>query len=286
MKETEATYASATGIRIHRRVFAPESRPAKGILVLIHGLGEHTGRYSSIAEAMTEQCGLICSGVDLPGHGFSPGKRGHISSLEIIHTLVTETRDFLLSQLPDSDAEPPTILLGHSMGGLLALDYLNQHPNKFTHSWINSPPLAAGHDRSRTILAIARKLDRLWPSMTLSNKIRHRDCFEETDPAFVKTHTKHCHRRISARLGVLLMNAASRLNSDPNPLPANLHYLMTQGEADRICPPVPNKAFFDKLPIPDKTWHLFPNLLHECCRKTEVLTAATKWINAQLEKNS
>lgn len=281
MKESAATYASSTGLLLHRRIFTPESRPAKGILVLIHGLGEHAGRYSSIMEALSEGCGLLCAGIDLPGHGDSPGRRGHISSLDLIHTLVTETRDFLLSHLPKSETSPPAILFGHSMGGLLALDYLSRHPEKFTHSWINSPPLAPGHNRSRAILAIARRLDQLWPSLTLGNNIRLRDCFEETDSVFVKKHTRNCHRRISARLGVLLIDAAGRLNQNPNPLPAKLHLLMTQGGSDRICPPAPNEAFFQKLTLPDKTWHLFPNLLHECCRKPEVLRTASDWINAR-----
>ena len=282
MKETDAPYTSSIGLRINRRVFTPESRAQAGVLVLVHGLGEHTGRYTSIIESLAENCGLLCAGVDLPGHGDSVGKRGHIATLADVHTLVSETRDFLLSKIPSNGDPVYTAIFGHSMGGLLTLDYLQQHPGMFTHAWISAPPLAPGHNRSRLILNFARTLDRFWPTYTLHNGLRRVDCFDETDPQFIKRHTLNCHRRISARLGVLLIDAAERLNRSPDPLPPDLHLLMTQGGDDRVCPPEPNHHFFKKLPLTDKTWQEFPGLLHECCRKPEVLSFVTEWFQKEV----
>jgi acylglycerol lipase len=282
VKETDAPYTSSIGLRIHRRVFTPGSRDSVGVLVLVHGLGEHTGRYTSIIEALSDGCGLLCAGVDLPGHGDSVGKRGHIAALTDVHTLVSETRDFLLSQIPSHGDLVFTAIFGHSMGGLLTLDYLHHHPGKFTHAWISAPPLAPEHNRSRLILSFARKLDCLWPTYTLHNGLRRTDCYDETDPEFIKQHTRNCHRRISARLGVLLLDAADRLNSSPDPLPNDLHLIMTQGGDDRVCPPEPNHIFFKKLPLPDKTWQVFPGLLHECCRKPQVLDLVTEWFQKEM----
>lgn len=110
-----------TGMRgnLHARFWRPDAGEVHGCVVIVHGLGEHGQRYQTLAQRLASG-GWATLTADLPGHGQSPGRRGHIRSYR---RMLVEIATMLRSAA-DRAAGVPLVLLGHSMGGNLAANYI------------------------------------------------------------------------------------------------------------------------------------------------------------------
>src|SRR6185503_5899895 len=115
------------GLTLQGRVWAAE-RP-RGLVAIVHGLGEHSGRYAALASDLVS-ARFTAVALDLPGHGQSPGPRGDIPSWTQVRDQVVPAMFTTLASLPGQPAELPRVLLGHSMGAVFALDYAIAHPRE------------------------------------------------------------------------------------------------------------------------------------------------------------
>ncbi|HEX6506540.1 MAG TPA: alpha/beta fold hydrolase, partial [Chloroflexota bacterium] len=80
VRHITGSFGGASGEELFEQRWVPE-QPARAVVAIVHGLGEHSGRYSTVIDALTPR-GYIISSFDLRGHGRSPGARGHITSWE------------------------------------------------------------------------------------------------------------------------------------------------------------------------------------------------------------
>jgi alpha-beta hydrolase superfamily lysophospholipase len=111
------------------------AKPENNIIIaMIHGLGEHIGRYNHWAEKFQEYNYAFC-GFDLYGHGQSDGKRGSIPSMEFLFDSI----DFFLEHLENEFPGKPIVLYGHSMGGNIVANYLLNRPSKIAGCILTSP---------------------------------------------------------------------------------------------------------------------------------------------------
>ena len=125
MKHVETKWKSSDNLEIYAQGWIPEDKPAKAVICLVHGIGEHTLRYRDTAKALCEE-GYILFGADMRGHGKSGGKRGHFPSIGAIHGDIDQVLDHARSLFPGL----PHFLYGHSLGGILVLHYgLLSKPN-------------------------------------------------------------------------------------------------------------------------------------------------------------
>ncbi len=121
------------GMRLYYRYWIPDE--PKKILCIIHGHGEHSGRYRMMAtKLMEKQIAVYC--MDLRGHGKSQGKRGHAKSLELLLSDIEE----LLKAARVQDLESPLFLMGHSMGGNLVANYMIANDSREISGFILSAP--------------------------------------------------------------------------------------------------------------------------------------------------
>jgi alpha-beta hydrolase superfamily lysophospholipase len=282
MIEKVIHYRSRIGMEIARREFVPvESEAIRGGVVLLHGIGEHTARYGEVMRRLTDR-GVVCAGVDWPGHGISPGKRGHIDSLETVHTLVRETAAHVRVRLQESGTPPVIGLVAHSMGALLALDFLGRFPGDFAFAWVNAPPLDPGGKRGRAYIGFARSMEALFPRWTVHNGVKPSMCFDTGDRELALEARKFCHSRISLRLGLTLLKTARRVRDSSHRFNESLQLFVTQGGADPVCSPRLTRAWFETLDLGGKTYREFPDQRHECWRAEEVVQAAVEWMDGRL----
>src|SRR5512136_1923408 len=165
MKITEWTWKSFDGLDMYGRAWAPDGAP-KAAILLVHGLGEHVGRYDHVATALTEK-GYAMLGSDLRGHGKSGGPRGHTRSYE---ALLDDIADFS-HQTNERYPDLPVYLYGHSLGGNLVLNYvLRRKPDLkgviATDAWLKMAYEPAAYQ-----LALARLMIGIFPAFTQPNNL-------------------------------------------------------------------------------------------------------------------
>ena len=163
MKTFQAALTSNDGIDFFVRGWEPDAKP-KAVIALIHGVGEHTGRYEHVAKAMTD-AGYAMVGFDLRGHGKSGGVRGHFPSLDAV---MQDIRKFLIF-LTERYSDIPHFLYGHSLGGLLVLTYALKYKSGLKGVISTSPGLRSQIHEQKLKVIMAKLLGSLVPTAQVAN---------------------------------------------------------------------------------------------------------------------
>ena len=174
MKHVEFSMTATDKLSLFGRRWVPDSgtENVKGLLCLVHGYGEHSGRYHHVAQALTD-AGYAVVGLDLRGHGESDGARGDTpsyneQSLDDIGTLIRAAQ----TQLPGL----PTFIYCHSMGGGMGLAYvLRRSPQQIVGMVCSSPWLRLAAPTPKWQRGLVRALARIRPSGTISTKSKDAD---------------------------------------------------------------------------------------------------------------
>jgi alpha-beta hydrolase superfamily lysophospholipase len=196
MTYDETCLIAADGQRLQAYEWAPEATP-RAAVCLVHGLGEHAGRYAHVAQAFAD-AGFGTLAFDLRGHGRTPGPRGHAPSFDV----VMDDIGLLLEQAAQGFPATPRFLYGHSLGGSLVLNYALRRQPDVAGVVATSPGLRPARPISWTTRAAARLARRVWPSWRLPNGLDVEGI--SRDPAVVARYDADplVHSRVSARFGL------------------------------------------------------------------------------------
>ena len=175
------SFRGADGLALHFHAWtAPEPRAA---LLVSHGLGEHAGRYSTLAADLVAR-GVSVYAPDHRGHGRSPGRRGHVGGFA---ELVADFEAFRRHVAADLAPGLPVFLLGHSLGGLVAIRHLEEHPEAgYAGAVLSAPLLGVALRPPAWKTSLAGLLSRLLPSLRLRNGVDAADL--STDDAVVAAY--------------------------------------------------------------------------------------------------
>jgi alpha-beta hydrolase superfamily lysophospholipase len=251
--------------------------PARGVVLLVHGLGEHAGRYAHVARHLNDW-GWKVQAYDQFGHGESPGKPG---------TLTTPTR--LLDDLADMvdrtrAAMPPAqsllLLLGHSMGGAVVADFVAQGIREVQGLVLSSPALDAGMSGAQR--ALAAVLARAAPGFTIGNGLQAERI--SRDPAEVAAYRAdpRVHDRISGRLAHYIASAGPRALAETGGW--RLPTLLLYAGSDALVDPAGSRRFAAAAPPAAVTACEFPAHYHEIFNEIErapVFDALRAWLDAR-----
>lgn len=256
------------------RDWRPAQATGRGVY-LLHGLGEHSGRYDALARRLCAR-GWQVRAHDHVGHGRSSGARGVIQRQEQLAEHATQLVDAFAAEL---DHAP--VLLGHSMGGTLAADVALHRGAKISALVLSSPALAPGVNRGRRMLV--RLMGRVAPGLAVANGIDPQQLSH--DPAMVKAYVDDplVHRRICARLARWIFDtgAAARRDSAKLTLPT----LLLVAGADALVNPDGSRLFADGAPSSLVTLHWYATLRHEIFNerepdRTRVLEDLEGWLDS------
>ena len=216
-----------------KSIFARSWTPAKDgafTILLVHGLGEHSGRYERWAELFTEK-GFNVLALDLCGHGKSDGKRGHVKSIE----KYLEDIDLLFSEGKKLFPESKFVLYGHSMGGNLVLNHVISRNHPIAALISTSPWLKLTNPPSEILISIVSVLKKLFPSFCIPNGLNSEDISH--DPEVIRNYPSDPlnHNKISFRLFYEIQQAG--LHALRNVYKINYPFLLMHGTADNITSP-------------------------------------------------
>lgn len=205
----------------------------KGKVFIVHGIGEHIGRYKRL-EGFLVNDGFLVEGVDLIGHGQTSGKRGDIPSFELQFEIFDEAIKF--------NPNEKIYLLCHSLGGLIGIRYLEERKGLFKKAIVSSGIFYFDQSSLQKFLKIISEiLFKISPSFTLDNRIDVNELSRNSEEIKKYVVDPLVHRKISIRLfKEILKNCEIVLNkTDEAPI------LILYSEFDKIIPPISSKLLYD-----------------------------------------
>lgn len=248
----------------------------RGVVLLVHGLGEYAGRYDHLAGQLNDW-GFAVRGYDQYGHGESGGPRG---GLPTDSRLLDDLTDIVDSTRSRMDPHTPLILLGHSMGGLVAARFVALGLRPVQALVLSSPALDPGLNAIQKLLLAV--LPKIAPNLRIGNGLDA--SLISHDPAVVAAYQadKLVHNRVSARLARFIADggAATLAQAASWSVPTLLLY----AGADRLVNPAGSRAFAAAAPKTVLSAHCFEALYHEIFNELDaapVFAALKQWLDAR-----
>ena len=274
-ESTLSSFISSDGQTLAVQDWLPTSgEPVRGLVLVVHGLGEHAGRYDAIAKRLNAW-GFAVRGYDQLGHGDSAGVRGGLPTdtrlLDDLADLVDDTRRRMA-------ADVPLILLGHSLGGLVAARLVSLQMRPVDALVLSSPALDAGMNAFQKFLVAV--LSRLSPDLRIGNGLN--PLFLSHDPEMVRAYNadRLVHDRISARL--------ARFIADAGPATLSLAArwtvptLLLYAGDDHLVNPAGSRRFAKVTPKQVVSSVCFEDLYHEIFNEPDaapVFATLRRWLD-------
>jgi len=276
MSYFEFKIESYDGLKLHGQGWVPDAG-IKAVVCLVHGLGEHGGRYGHVGEAFNQE-GYALVSFDLRGHGRSEGKRGHSPN----YTALTDDISQLLERAKERYPDLPVFLYGHSLGGNLVIHYALRRLPKLAGVIATAPLLRTAVKPPAWKRAMLRAMVGVWPSLSISSGLEV-DALSR-DSKVVQTYRNDplTHDRISARLTMDMLRYGEWNMMHAADLPCPL--LLMHGNADRITSAKASREFALRADAACtlKIWNGFFHELHNEPGKQDVLDYMLDWLDHAL----
>jgi alpha-beta hydrolase superfamily lysophospholipase len=259
-----------------RGLISSPGEKMRAVIIFVHGLGEHLHRYSDWFGSLAKE-GIGFTGVDLPGHGLSDGKRGHINSFAVTDEMIDIIHDSVKKTFPGI----PVFFYGHSLGGGIVLDYIIRRKPGIRGAIITSPWLRLSFQPGKAKLLLASITKNILPGLIQPSGlvVEHISHDEEvvrkykTDPLV--------HDRISVALFDSAMKAGKHTLEHASELKTPL--LLMHGTDDRICSPEGSRLFASASELVElKMWEGGFHELHNEFFKKDVFTSIIGWVNKKI----
>ncbi|HNR41183.1 MAG TPA: lysophospholipase [Bacteroidales bacterium] len=244
----------------------------KAVIIMVHGLGEHIGRYSFLADIfMKNEIGF--AGADLPGHGRSDGSRGYIRDYGLLYEML----DILQADCRKIFPGIPLFLYGHSLGGGIVLSYLLKKNPPVNGAIVTSPWLKLSDEPSPFKKKLAALAGKILPSVTIPNGIDPQDISNDSNVVKEYNDDPLNHDRISLSLATGAFRAAGGAIREAHLLTKPL--LLMHGSDDRICSPEGSTEFAAASRKAElKIWKGGFHELHNDLNRSEVIDYVISWI--------
>ena len=249
---------------------------AKSVLIIAHGLGEHSGRYGNLLKSF-ENKGISVFAIDHRGHGKSDGKRGHIDSfMDYVYDL-----KLFIEFIKDENRGLPIILFGHSMGGVIASKYAMTYPDDLTMLVLSSPGFEPAFKVPAWKNSIASFFSSRIASLTFSNGLAVAGLSHDAKAIEEYENDPLVHGKITARWAVEFLRTSRECLNNAGNLKKPL--LVFHGNADPLTSHKAAENFYHKASSAVKKIFIYEGLFHETINETEterekVLQDITGWI--------
>ncbi len=272
MKHVEFEWKTGNDPQLYAQAWQPETEPV-AVVCLVHGLGEHSGRYAHLADFFC-QVGYILLTFDLRGHGRSQGQRGHASDFGVLLDDISHLLEEAAKRYPGR----ARFLYGHSLGGSLVLDYALRRRPQLAGVIATGPGLRTAFEPPAWKVTLGKIMYRLWPALSMSNELDRQGL--SRDPKVVRAYNSDplVHDRVTARLGIDLLQSGLWAMEHAAEFPLPL--LLMHGAADRITSAQASREFAakagDRCNL--KIWDGLYHEIHNEPEKEQVFAFLLEWL--------
>jgi acylglycerol lipase len=277
VKHREGKFKGYKGLSLYYQCWLPDKSP-KAVLLVAHGLAEHSGRYKNLVSYFVPK-GYAVYTFDYRGHGKSEGLRSYVDRFS---DYLADIKIFF-DKVRKEQRRAKIFLVGHSMGGTLAVPYAIEHQQELAGVITSAPSLVASSTVSPALIAIAGVVSALVPKVgvtvldasTISRDKAVVDAYVN-DPLVFRG-------KIPARTGAELAKMWKTL---PEEMPKiKLPILIMQGTADRLSDPASSKLLYKRVGSKDKTLKLYKGFYHEIFNEPQhkqVMADMAAWLKEHL----
>lgn len=277
MKTAKWHWKSQDGLEMYAQSWEPDDEP-KAVVSLVHGLGEHIGRYTHVAAALNK-AGYALAGYDLRGHGKSGGPRGYTPSYDALMDDTAQFINLVAGRYPGL----PRFLYGHSMGGNLVINFALSRDAELVGVIATGPWLKLKFQPPPSKVLLGKMIGKLVPTFSQANGLETEALSRDPEVVHAYVNDPLVHDKISARLFVDMVEKGlwALGHAAENSLPL----LLMHGGADRIISSEASEQFAasagDKV-----TLHIWNGLYHEIHNEPEqdeVFAFMIEWMDTQLK---
>jgi acylglycerol lipase len=277
MQHIEGEFPGYQNLNLYYQGWLPPNKP-RAILLVAHGLAEHSGRYLNLANHFVPQ-GYAIYSFDYRGHGRSPGLPGYIERFAYYINDLQAFRDMVRKKHQDSKF----FLFGHSMGGTITITYAIAHQDELDGLLVSGATLQAGTSVSSVMILAAKILSRLLPKAGL-DVIDAATISRDPDVVAAYVNDPLVYRgKIRARLGAEFLKAIQQLPVQMAQI--NLPILIMHGTADRLSEPGGSQILYQGVSSRDKTLKLYDGFYHEIFNEPggqQVFADIGAWLDAHI----
>lgn len=275
MKHQEGYLKDVRGANSYYQFWLPESEP-KAILLVVHGLAEHSGRYMNVVNYFVP-LGYAVYGVDHVGHGKSDGARVYVERFRDF----TKTLKRYIDMIRGWQPERPIFLVGHSMGGLISAAYLLEYQDEVSGAVFSGPSIKVPATLSQPIIFVGKIFSIIMPKTGLTQLGAEGI---SRDPAVVEAFVNDplvYTGKITARLGAEILKTMRRVTEHATEI--KLPIMIVQGSDDKFVDPDGAQLLYDSVGSVDKTIKIYDGFYHEVFNEPEherVLDDVKTWLEA------
>lgn len=278
MQQSHGYLEGVGRLRLHYRTWeVPDPRAA---ILVVHGLFEHSGRYEELGDSMAGHR-YSTFALDIRGHGASEGRRGHIARFDVLLQDLDRFRREVQGLLPIG---VPMFLLGHSMGGLVALRYLEEYDAPFAGAIITSPWLGTAYDAPRWKVMMGNVFNRILPAFPFSVQLDPADLTHDDERGADYAEDPLIHSTITPRMFSELSSAIDTAFRRGERIKVPVLFLLA-GE-DTLVSTDRSLAFARSLPTERVTVEVHEGMRHEVLQergRATVLAEIREWVGDHLE---
>ncbi len=274
MRVAEQSFTGQAGIKIHLSSWLPDGE-ATGVIVLAHGFGEHSGRYDNLVQVVVP-AGYAVYAPDHRGHGKSEGHRALIDK----HDYLLDDLDQVFALAAKAHPGKPTFLIGHSMGGNIALASALRNQGRLA-GLVLSGPVVTNDGIAKPLIVIASLLGKLAPKAGVKQLGASGVSRDPNVVAAYENDPMVFHGKVPAGTGAALVATSKEF---PARLPSlKVPLLVVHGSADQLVSVESGKTAYRLAGSADKTLKIYDGLYHEVFNEpehAEVLADVLNWLNA------
>jgi len=274
MLHVEGTLRGVGGIPLYYQVWQPDG-PARAAIVIVHGIGEHSGRYANVVDHLVPP-GYAVWANDHRGHGRSAGHPVHVDRWD---EYIEDLRAFV-SLVTREMGGLPLFLYGHSMGGLIAVEYLERHQEGLRGAILSTAAIQPVGVAKPYLVALVRALSPIAPRLPIPTGLDVSTL--SRDPAVVQAYRDDplVRRTATVRFGTEGLAAVPRARAGLGAI--RLPVLIIHGGADRLNSPEGSRFAFEHIASADKMLRIYPETYHEPhndVNHAEVLRDIEGWLD-------
>ena len=277
MNYNHGLFQGCDGQMLFEQAWRPDDEQ-KAVVLLVHGLGEHSSRYAHVADFLTSN-GIGVETYDLRGHGKSDGCRAFVNSFdEHLRDL-----DILCKRVQERHSGTPIFLYGHSMGATISTLYVITRKTEFRGLLLSGALIKIGDDISPLLVKMSSIIGKYAPKMK-TTKLDSASI--SRDPLIVKDYDDdplNYRGGIPARTGMELIIAMNRIQIQMETI--TLPILIMHGSCDKMTDLSGSQELYDTVSSKDKTLKLYDGFYHEIHNdpeKQQVFNDIEGWINSHI----